>query len=48
MVIEGEFTVAGQKLDRRDGIGIWEVDSVEITSDSTDGRILLIEVPMSY
>ncbi|MDR0660872.1 MAG: pirin family protein [Prevotellaceae bacterium] len=46
MVIEGEFTVAGQKLDRRDGIGVWDTDSVEITSNSTDGRILLIEVPM--
>lgn len=46
MVIDGEFTVAGKKLERRDGIGIWDTDSVEITSNSTDGRILLIEVPM--
>lgn len=48
MAIEGEFTVAGQKLDRRDGMGIWDTDAIEITSDSTDGRILLIEVPMNY
>lgn len=48
MVIDGEFTVAGQKLDRRDGLGVWDTDAIEITSDSTDARILLIEIPMEF
>ena len=48
MVIEGEFTVGGQKLDRRDGIGIWDTYSIEIVSSSTNARILLIEVPMEF
>jgi len=46
MVIEGEFTVEGEKLSRRDAIGIWEADSVHIKSESPEARILLIEVPM--
>ena len=48
MVIEGEFTIAGEKLERRDGIGIWDTESVEIVSASNNSRILLIEVPMEF
>lgn len=46
MVIEGEFDVAGQNLSRRDGLGIWETDSIEITSKLPDSRILLMDIPM--
>ncbi|MDR0834805.1 MAG: pirin family protein [Candidatus Symbiothrix sp.] len=46
MVIEGDFDVEGQKLSRRDGMGIWDTDSVKITAQSENARILLIEVPM--
>lgn len=46
-VIEGEFEVAGQPLSRRDGLGIWSVDSLDIATKSPDARILLMEVPMS-
>ncbi|MDR1877558.1 MAG: pirin family protein [Flavobacteriaceae bacterium] len=46
MVIEGEFMAGGQKLNRRDGIGIWDTDSIKIESLSDNSRILLIEVPM--
>lgn len=46
MVIEGEFTVVGEKLLRRDAIGISETESVNIKAESNDARILLIEVPM--
>lgn len=46
MVIEGEFEIAGQNLSRRDGLGIWETESIEITSKSSDSRILLMDIPM--
>lgn len=47
MVIEGEFTIEGQKLYHRDGFGVSETDKVKITADSENARILLMDVPMS-
>lgn len=47
MVIEGEFEVAGTNLSSRDAIGIYDTDSFEIKSLTDNGRILLIDVPMS-
>lgn len=47
MVIEGEFEVAGTKLDRRDAIGIYDTDSFELKALSDNARILLIDVPMN-
>jgi quercetin 2,3-dioxygenase len=44
-VIEGDVTVAGQKLNRRDGLGIIEAESIEITSNSLT-KLLLMEIPM--
>jgi redox-sensitive bicupin YhaK (pirin superfamily) len=46
MVIEGEFEIEGQKLFHRDAIGISDTDSVKITAQTDNARILLIEVPM--
>jgi redox-sensitive bicupin YhaK (pirin superfamily) len=48
MVVEGEFTVAGQKLYHRDALGIWDTDYAGITADSDNARILLIDVPMEF
>ncbi|GAB6121038.1 pirin family protein [Dysgonomonas termitidis] len=48
MVVEGEFSVEGQKLHHRDGFGIQETDTVKITADSDNARILLIDVPMEF
>ena len=45
-VLEGAATVAGQALQRRDGLGLWETDSVTIKADS-DTQLLLMEVPMN-
>ena len=44
-VIEGELTINGQALGRRDGLGITGTDSLEITTHSP-ARLLLMEVPM--
>lgn len=44
-VLEGTATVAGQALQRRDGLGLWETETVVIRADS-DAQLLLMEVPM--
>lgn len=44
-VIEGEVTINGERLFRRDGLGIEGVTSLEIKADSAT-RLLLMEVPM--
>ncbi len=45
-VLDGEVEVAGQKLSKRDGFGIWDTDKVDVNS-LTDSHVLLMEVPMS-
>ena len=44
-IIEGEATIEGQELEKRDGFGIWDTDSISISAEK-DSRILLMEVPM--
>jgi redox-sensitive bicupin YhaK (pirin superfamily) len=44
-VIEGEVTINGEKLNRRDGLGITEADKLEIKAGS-DAELLLMEVPV--
>ena len=44
-VIEGEVTIAGQALSRRDGLGVSETQEIAITATS-DARLLVMEVPM--
>ncbi|MEO5564541.1 MAG: pirin family protein [Chitinophagaceae bacterium] len=44
-VIDGDVTINGEKLNRRDGLGISETDKLEIKTDS-EAEILLMEVPM--
>ncbi|MEZ4810592.1 MAG: pirin family protein [Allomuricauda sp.] len=45
-VLEGEVEINGQKLERRDGFGLWETNAFDLKSLS-DSRVLLMEVPMS-
>ncbi len=45
-IIKGNANIAGQKLSARDGLGIWNVKTLEITALSADTEILLMEVPM--
>ncbi|MCC9166209.1 pirin family protein [Pontibacter harenae] len=44
-VLEGEVEIDGEKLGRRDGLGISETDSFNIKA-SEDAELLLMEVPM--
>lgn len=44
-LISGHAEVNGQKLDTRDGLGIWDIESLEFTAMS-NAEILVMEVPM--
>ena len=46
-VLEGEVEINGQKLGRRDGLGIWEANEIELISLS-HSQVLLMEVPMEF
>jgi len=43
--LEGEAVIADKELNRRDAIGIWETESVDIKAKPV-ARLLLLEVPM--
>ena len=44
-IIEGQAIIQNQKLDKRDGFGIWNTDSLDIIA-TKGAKILLMEVPM--
>jgi len=44
-VIEGDATVNGQALNRRDGLGVKDTDTLSIKADS-HARLLLMDVPV--
>jgi redox-sensitive bicupin YhaK (pirin superfamily) len=44
-VIEGDVTINGISLNRRDGLGIEDADQLEIKADA-DARLLLMEIPL--
>ena len=45
MNIEGEMEVDGQKLEKRDAIGIWNTNEIEIKA-TTNAKFLVMEIPM--
>lgn len=45
-ILEGEVEIDGEKLSKRDGIGIWNTKSITVKA-SENARVLLMEVPMS-
>jgi redox-sensitive bicupin YhaK (pirin superfamily) len=46
MVIEGSVTIAGQELNKRDAIGVWNTSEVEIITNS-ETKMIVIDVPMT-
>lgn len=44
-VLEGDITVDDQALNRRDGFGVWDVESIQLKAD-TNTKVLVMEVPM--
>lgn len=45
-VLKGSFTINGEQLSTRDGMGIWDTSSLEIIAAEDDAEILLMDVPM--
>ena len=45
-ILEGEVEIEDEKLSKRDGMGIWNTDSIEVKA-SEGARVLLMEVPMN-
>jgi redox-sensitive bicupin YhaK (pirin superfamily) len=45
-IIDGEATINGQSLGKRDGLGVWETTKLNIKA-TENAEILLMEVPMS-
>lgn len=46
-IIKGKATISGHPLSARDGLGIWDIDTLSVTSDASGTEILLMEVPMT-
>lgn len=44
-VLEGDVTVEGQALNKRDGFGVWDTDKISLKADSA-AKVLLMDVPM--
>lgn len=45
-VLEGTVEINGQKLEKRDGYGIWETESFDFTAIS-NSKVLIMEIPMN-
>ncbi|RKS95501.1 hypothetical protein BC952_1189 [Flavobacterium limicola] len=45
-VLKGDFTIGNIALNERDGLGIWDTNTIKITANSANAEILLMEVPM--
>ena len=45
MNIEGEIEVNGEKLEKRDAVGIWATNEIEIKANS-NAKFLVMEIPM--
>jgi len=45
-ILEGEVEIDGQKLEKRDGFGIWDTNEIHVKSIS-GSRILIMEIPMN-
>lgn len=45
-VLEGDVTVNGQPLHRRDGFGVWNTDAISLRAD-TNTQLLVMDVPMA-
>jgi redox-sensitive bicupin YhaK (pirin superfamily) len=45
-VLKGGFTIGDIALNERDGLGIWDTNTIKISANSANAEILLMEVPM--
>jgi hypothetical protein len=45
-ILEGEVEINNEKLSKRDGMGIWDTDSINVKA-TENARVLLMEIPMA-
>lgn len=45
-ILEGDVEINGEKLSKRDGMGVWDTDAITVKA-TTGSRVLLMDVPMS-
>lgn len=45
-VVDGTISVAGNTLENRDAIGVWNAKSLQITSNKNASKVIIVEVPM--
>lgn len=48
LVVEGSFEVNGTELKKRDAIGSWNIDKLDVKATGDNGTIMLIDVPMEF
>ncbi|MFZ4929523.1 pirin family protein [Chryseobacterium sp. Mn2064] len=46
-IIKGSAEIEGQKVEERDGFGVWDIEELRIKSTAEETEILLMEVPMT-
>ncbi|MGL1889491.1 MAG: pirin family protein [Reichenbachiella sp.] len=46
-LLEGEVEIGGQKLHKRDGLGMWDTSQIDIKVGASS-KILLMEVPLNF
>lgn len=47
-VIDGTVEINGQILAKRDGMGVWDTDAINLKSLSQNAEVLLMDVPMEF
>ncbi len=45
-VLNGSFSINGEELNTRDGMGIWDINSISVKAITQDAELLLMDVPM--
>jgi redox-sensitive bicupin YhaK (pirin superfamily) len=45
-ILDGDVEINGESLSKRDGMGVWDTDSITVKA-TENARVLLMEVPMS-
>jgi quercetin 2,3-dioxygenase len=45
-LLEGKMIINDQQLNRRDALGLWDINSISISSQSDDSELLVMDVPM--
>lgn len=46
-ILKGDVTISNISLNERDGLGISDVNEIQVTANSEDAEVLLMEVPMT-